>query len=276
MRSFPARVPDRVVLAAAANARFFCLNAAPARGPLPRASTPISWWSTDEHERLGDRRGLVALTLGADGAVLSTAARRWPGPAAERPSRRRDGGRRRVLRGAGGRAAERAGPGGRAAPGVRGRGAGGLASRRPAVAADGSGGRRAARGLARCSLSGRRGLACRAPMPRRQHVRQPAFAAQSNAGLLCVVERDAAPRSVASRSVGWLRPVAPTVTRIRVGREAARAPLVEQQRQQDHEQPGQDAHCPGHLNAALHPGGREQGRAQYDLRSEARLHRPKQ
>jgi ribokinase len=64
-------VPIEVVVAAAAKARFFCLNAAPARGPLPQSLDPdLLVVNSYEHERLGDRRGLVALTLGADGAVL--------------------------------------------------------------------------------------------------------------------------------------------------------------------------------------------------------------
>jgi ribokinase len=64
-------VPIEVVLAAAAQARFFCLNAAPARGPLPPTLEPdLLVVNRYEREQLGDRRGLVALTLGADGAVL--------------------------------------------------------------------------------------------------------------------------------------------------------------------------------------------------------------
>ncbi|MGO9820782.1 MAG: ribokinase [Solirubrobacteraceae bacterium] len=69
-------VPIDVVLAAAAQARFFCLNAAPARGPLPAVLEPdLLVVNRYEHEQLGDRRGLVALTLGAEGAVLLDAGK---------------------------------------------------------------------------------------------------------------------------------------------------------------------------------------------------------
>lgn len=64
-------VPIEVVGAAAAKARFFCLNAAPARGPLPRGLEPdLLVVNRYEQDQLGERRGLVALTLGAEGAVL--------------------------------------------------------------------------------------------------------------------------------------------------------------------------------------------------------------
>jgi hypothetical protein len=57
------------VAAAATAAPFFCLNAAPARGPLEL--TPdllvVNRW---EYEQIGAYAGLVALTSGAEGAVL--------------------------------------------------------------------------------------------------------------------------------------------------------------------------------------------------------------
>jgi ribokinase len=62
-------IPAAAVAAAATAAPFFCLNAAPARGPLEL--TPdllvVNRW---EYEQIGAYRGLVALTSGADGAVL--------------------------------------------------------------------------------------------------------------------------------------------------------------------------------------------------------------
>lgn len=68
-------IPREVVAAAAREARtgeaFFCLNAAPARGPLPADVEPdLLIVNRYERERVGDYRGLMALTLGADGAVL--------------------------------------------------------------------------------------------------------------------------------------------------------------------------------------------------------------
>jgi ribokinase len=60
-----------VVAAAAAGARFFCLNAAPARGPLELEFEPdLLVVNRYEYEQLGPSAGLVALTLGAEGAVL--------------------------------------------------------------------------------------------------------------------------------------------------------------------------------------------------------------
>jgi len=62
-------IPKQAVEAAAAGARFFCLNAAPARGPLEfEPDLLIANWY--EYERVGPYAGLVALTLGAEGAVL--------------------------------------------------------------------------------------------------------------------------------------------------------------------------------------------------------------
>ncbi len=68
-------IPFEVVSAVAREAHsggiFFCLNAAPARGPLPQDVKPdLLIVNRYEHERVGDYQGLVALTLGAEGAVL--------------------------------------------------------------------------------------------------------------------------------------------------------------------------------------------------------------
>ncbi len=64
-------VPVEVVTAAAAGASFFCLNAAPARGPLPASLKPdLLVVNRYEYELVGAYEGLAALTLGADGAVL--------------------------------------------------------------------------------------------------------------------------------------------------------------------------------------------------------------
>jgi ribokinase len=62
-------IPLPAVAAAAAQAPFFCLNAAPARGPL-ELDADVVVANRYEYELLGPRRGLVALTLGAEGAVL--------------------------------------------------------------------------------------------------------------------------------------------------------------------------------------------------------------
>ena len=62
-------IPGAAVAAAAADARFFCLNAAPARGPL-EFEPDLLVVNRYEYERVGPYPGLVALTLGADGAVL--------------------------------------------------------------------------------------------------------------------------------------------------------------------------------------------------------------
>src|SRR5215218_2850395 len=50
-------------------ATFFCLNAAPARGPL-ELEPDLLVVNRYEHEVVGPRGKLVALTLGAEGAVL--------------------------------------------------------------------------------------------------------------------------------------------------------------------------------------------------------------
>jgi ribokinase len=64
-------IPVDAVKAAAAGAPFFCLNAAPVRGPLDSELRPdLLVVNRYEHEQVGPYDGLVALTLGADGAVL--------------------------------------------------------------------------------------------------------------------------------------------------------------------------------------------------------------
>jgi ribokinase len=67
-------IEPEAIAAAASGARFFCLNAAPARGPL--TLTPdllvVNRW---EQEQVGEYDGLVALTLGAEGAVLLESGR---------------------------------------------------------------------------------------------------------------------------------------------------------------------------------------------------------
>jgi ribokinase len=64
-------IPVEVVAAAAAGARFFCLNAAPARDLSRLELEPdLLVVNRYEYERAGRRARLVALTLGAEGAVL--------------------------------------------------------------------------------------------------------------------------------------------------------------------------------------------------------------
>jgi ribokinase len=62
-------IPDDAIVAAAAGASFFCLNAAPARGSL-EFEPDLLVVNRYEYEAVGSYDGLVALTLGADGAVL--------------------------------------------------------------------------------------------------------------------------------------------------------------------------------------------------------------
>ncbi|MBV9796950.1 MAG: ribokinase [Solirubrobacterales bacterium] len=62
-------IPHEAVAAAAAGARFFCLNAAPARARL-EFDPDLLVVNQYEYERVGPYAGLVALTLGAEGAVL--------------------------------------------------------------------------------------------------------------------------------------------------------------------------------------------------------------
>ena len=68
-------IPAETVAAAAAGARFFCLNAAPARGPLQH-KPDLLIANRYEYDAIGSfYDGLVALTLGAEGAVLLQAGR---------------------------------------------------------------------------------------------------------------------------------------------------------------------------------------------------------
>jgi ribokinase len=62
-------IPLPAVAAAAAQAPFFCLNAAPSRGPLD-LEADLLVVNRYEYETVGPRDGLVALTLGPEGAVL--------------------------------------------------------------------------------------------------------------------------------------------------------------------------------------------------------------
>jgi ribokinase len=63
-------IEPETIAAAAKGARFFCLNAAPARGPL-RHKPDLLVANRYEYEAIGSfYEGLVALTLGAEGAVL--------------------------------------------------------------------------------------------------------------------------------------------------------------------------------------------------------------
>jgi ribokinase len=61
-------IPDEAVVAAAAQAPFFCLNAAPARELDVEPDLLVV--NRYEYEVVGQRGKLVALTLGAEGAVL--------------------------------------------------------------------------------------------------------------------------------------------------------------------------------------------------------------
>ena len=64
-------IPPEVVSAARAQARFFCLNAAPARGvPEFDREPDLIVANRYEFERVNPGGSLVALTLGAEGAVL--------------------------------------------------------------------------------------------------------------------------------------------------------------------------------------------------------------
>jgi ribokinase len=91
-------IPSEAVAAAAAGAPFFCLNAAPARGPL-ELEPDLLVVNRYEFEVVGPRGRLVALTLGAEGAVLlqdgEEVARARPPPV---EAVDRHGGRRRLLR----------------------------------------------------------------------------------------------------------------------------------------------------------------------------------
>ena len=63
-------IPVAAVAAAARGAPFFALNAAPARGPLAGLEPDLLVVNHYEYEQVGPYDGLVALTLGAEGAVL--------------------------------------------------------------------------------------------------------------------------------------------------------------------------------------------------------------
>ena len=64
-------IPAAAIIKAAAQARFFCLNAAPARGPLePGLEPDLLVVNRYEYEQVWPYDGLVALTLGAEGAQL--------------------------------------------------------------------------------------------------------------------------------------------------------------------------------------------------------------
>jgi ribokinase len=62
-------IPSAAIAAAAAGAPFFCLNAAPARGPL-EFEPDLLIVNRYEYEVVGSYGGLVAVTLGAEGALL--------------------------------------------------------------------------------------------------------------------------------------------------------------------------------------------------------------
>jgi ribokinase len=63
-------IPVAAVAAAARGAPFFALNAAPARGPLAGLEPDLLVVNHYEYEQVGPYDGPVALTLGAEGAVL--------------------------------------------------------------------------------------------------------------------------------------------------------------------------------------------------------------
>lgn len=64
-------IPPAAVAEAAENARFFCLNAAPARGPLTLERQPdLLVVNRYEYEQISPYDGPVALTMGAEGAEL--------------------------------------------------------------------------------------------------------------------------------------------------------------------------------------------------------------
>jgi ribokinase len=63
-------IAPEAIAAAASQAPFFCLNAAPSRGALGHIKPDLLIVNSYEYEAVGDYDGLVALTLGAEGAVL--------------------------------------------------------------------------------------------------------------------------------------------------------------------------------------------------------------
>jgi ribokinase len=62
-------IPRAAIAAAAAQARFFCLNAAPARGKI-ELKPDLLVVNRYEQEAVGPYDGLTAISLGAEGAVL--------------------------------------------------------------------------------------------------------------------------------------------------------------------------------------------------------------
>lgn len=134
-------IPLEAVVAAAAAAPFVCLNAAPARGPLPAELKPdLLVVNQFEHDVVGPYDGLVALTLGAEGAVLLEGGVEVARAAARGAGRRRHRGWRCLLRGARRVAPRRTRPRARAPTRVRRGRAGRLQAGRAAVAADRGGG----------------------------------------------------------------------------------------------------------------------------------------
>jgi ribokinase len=91
--SASSRCPNDVVLAAARDAEFFALNAAPAR-PI-ELDPDLLIVNRLEHEVVS-RGKLVAVTYGADGAALYEDGVEVARAASQRRSRRRDGCRRRL------------------------------------------------------------------------------------------------------------------------------------------------------------------------------------
>lgn len=67
-------IPSEAVVAAATQAPFLCLNAAPAR-PLPPVKPDLLVVNRYEYDVVGRPDGLVALTLGSEGAILLEAGR---------------------------------------------------------------------------------------------------------------------------------------------------------------------------------------------------------
>jgi ribokinase len=64
-------IPVEAIRASAVPGAFFCLNAAPARGPVPPGIEPdLVIVNRYEREVVGSYSGLMAMTLGAEGAVL--------------------------------------------------------------------------------------------------------------------------------------------------------------------------------------------------------------
>ncbi len=64
-------IPVEAIRASARPGQFFCLNAAPARAPLPSGIEPdLVIVNRYERDIVGPYSGLMALTLGAEGAVL--------------------------------------------------------------------------------------------------------------------------------------------------------------------------------------------------------------